>query len=116
MLQESANEATQKGWCDKSLSDAHQKRDKASEGIEELNGQMAELEATKDKLSQQLEVLDGDIKGLKEARATAEKTRADEKTENTETIKEANEGLDALNKAIDLLSQFYKGAAKNKVE
>merc|ERR1719183_289253 len=33
MLQEASNEANQKGWCDKSIGDAEQKRDYTSEKI-----------------------------------------------------------------------------------
>merc|ERR1719499_2845656 len=38
LLTEAANEANQKGWCDKATKDAEQKREYAAEEIEELNG------------------------------------------------------------------------------
>jgi len=116
LLQEAGNEANQKGWCDKATSDAEQKREYSAKAIEELNGQMAKLEATRDKLAQALEVLAEEIVGLEEARAQAEKMRADEKAENANTVKEAQEGLSAVEQAIDILSKFYKTAAKSKVE
>merc|ERR1719321_2607538 len=45
LLQESADEANQKGWCDKAMSDAEQKRTYAVEKVAALNSQSAELEA-----------------------------------------------------------------------
>merc|ERR1719281_356161 len=113
LLQEAANEANQKGWCDKAIADAEQRRDYAATAVEELNGEMAELEATRDKLNEELDVLEKEIADLKAARAKAEKERADEKAENEATVTEAKEGLEAVEMAIDILDKFYK-TAKNK--
>jgi len=98
------------------MSDAEQKRDYSSKAVEELNGQMAQLEAKRDKLAEELAVLADEIKGLEDARAEAEKMRAEEKAENANTVKEAQDGLVAVEQAIDILSKFYKTAAKGTVE
>merc|ERR1719217_1205600 len=90
LLAEAAAEANQKGWCDKSLGDAEQKRDYAAEEIAALNAEMAKLEATRDKLTEELAILDEEIAELKAARAKATKIRAIEKAENEETIKTAS--------------------------
>ena len=45
LLQESADAANQKGWCDNALADAKPKRDSAATQVEELNGNMARYEA-----------------------------------------------------------------------
>merc|ERR1719183_1668371 len=57
LLTEAANEANQKGWCDKAIADAKQKRDMASDKSSELNAQMAQLEARRDKLTEELATL-----------------------------------------------------------
>merc|ERR1711934_46427 len=57
LLQEAANEANQKGWCDKAFADAKQKRDMAVEKADELNAEMAKLEAVRNKLAEELKVL-----------------------------------------------------------
>merc|ERR1719217_2037950 len=90
LLAEAAAEANQKGWCDKSLGDAEQKRDYAAEEIAALNAEMAKLEATRDKLTEEIAILDEEIAELKAARAKATKIRAIEKAENEETIKTAS--------------------------
>jgi len=116
LLKEAANEANQKGWCDKSLSDAKQKRDYAAEEIASHNANMAELEATRDKLNMELDTLHEDMVKLNETRAEAEELRTEEKAENEETVTVAGEGLEAVNMAIDILDKFYKTAANSEVE
>jgi predicted nucleic acid-binding Zn-ribbon protein len=116
LLKEAANEANQKGWCDKSLSDAKQKRDYAAEEIASHNANMAELEATRDKLNMELDTLHEEMVKLNETRAEAEELRTEEKAENEETVTVAGEGLEAVNMAIDILDKFYKTAANSEVE
>merc|ERR1719218_412136 len=55
LLTEAANEANQKGWCDKATADATQKRENAADEISSLNSKMAKLEATRDELLEELE-------------------------------------------------------------
>merc|ERR1719482_2679373 len=117
LLQEAANEANQKGWCDKALADAEQRRDHAVTSVTELNGESAALEAKRDKLTEDLAVLTKEIKELEAARDKAEKERAEEKAESEATITEASAGLEATEMAIDILDKFYKAAAnKAKVD
>jgi len=116
LLHEAAEEANQKGWCDKAQGDAKQKRTYAAEEIEALNGEMAGLEGRRNKLAEELEVLRKEIPDLNERRGEAEKMRAEEKAENEVTVEEAGAGLEAINMAIDILDKFYKTAAKSKVD
>mmetsp|Transcript_95025 Transcript_95025/g.251026 ORF Transcript_95025/g.251026 Transcript_95025/m.251026 type:complete len:751 (+) Transcript_95025:79-2331(+) len=115
LLQEAANEANQKGWCDKATSAATQKRDYAVEEIRSLNAEMAELEALRDKLAEELSVLADEIAELVASRKTAEEIRAKEKAENEFTVAEAQAGLEAINMAMDILDKWYKTNAKNEV-
>jgi len=116
LLTEAANEANQKGWCDKATKDAEQKRDYAAEEIATLNSEMAELEALIDKLTVELADLAKAIKELEDAREKAEKERKEEKAENAATVAEASAGLSAIDQAIDIISKFYKSAKKEKVD
>merc|ERR1719446_1596785 len=116
LLTEAANEANQKGWCDKAMADAKQKRTYAAEEIEDLNAKMAKLEALSDKLGEEIGELTEAIDKLNAARAEAEKNRKEEKEENTHTIREAKAGLEAVNMAIDILDKFYKTSAKATVD
>lgn len=116
LMQEAIEEANSKGFCDKAFSDANQKRDLAVEKISELNANMASLEATRDKLTEQLSVLAEEIIDLNQRRGEATAQRSADETENSETTTEAEAGLDAVKSAIDILDKFYKTAAKDKVD
>lgn len=116
LLQEAADEANQKGWCDKATADAEQKRTYAVEKVAELNSQSAELEATIAKLSEALEVLGVEIPELEQKQEDATAMRKEEKSENQATVMEAEAGLEAVNEAIDILDKFYKTAAKESVD
>lgn len=116
MLQEAANESNQKGWCDKSIKDARQKRTYAAEEVRSLNSEMAKLESKRDNLAAELDDLLKEIDELHAARDTAVKERGEEKTENEKTIEEANAGLSALNDAITLIDRFYKSSKKETVD
>jgi len=115
LLQEAANEANQKGWCDKAIADAKQKRDFAAEEIATLNSELEKLDADRDRLVEELRILAEDISELKFARGNATSDRAEEKTQNEATIDEAQEGMSALSTCIELLDRFYKTMNKNTV-
>merc|ERR1719515_333488 len=107
LLTEAANEANQKGWCDKATADATQKRTYSADEIEGLNAKMAKLEALSAKLGEELGTLGKEIKALNDAKAQADKERAEEKAENANTVSEAKAGLGAVNMAIEILDKFY---------
>merc|ERR1719162_1761589 len=116
LLKEAAEEANQKGFCDKATADATQKRTYSADKVEALNAKMAKLAALSDKLGEELSTLSKEITELKTAQASAEKTRGEEKTENTNTVNEAKAGLAAVKMAIDILDKFYKTSARAKVD
>merc|ERR1719371_140911 len=64
LLTEAANEANQKGWCDKATADATQQRTYAADKIEGLNAKEAKLEALSAKLGEELAELTTDITNL----------------------------------------------------
>jgi len=115
LLQEASNEANQKGWCDKALSAATQKRTYASEEIADLNSQMNKLEAVRGRLGDEISTLNDDIQELKDNRQKAVNERSEEAQQNNATVSEAQQGLDALNMCIELLDKFYKTMKKNEV-
>jgi len=112
---EAASEATQKGFCDKSIAKANTKRVELQGNVDELNDNMANLEADRILLKEQLDKLKDEIDNLDDAQKDADKLRKDEKKENKETISEAKEGKSIVASAITLLEDFYKSAAKEKV-
>jgi hypothetical protein len=111
---QAAAEATQKGWCDKSIGDATTKRQTTTNTVNELNSDLAKLEADRRLLKDQLDALAADIQDLKDAQEKADKLRDEEKEQNEASVKEAEEGKTAVESAIKILEDFYKDAAKNE--
>jgi len=115
-LQEASNEATQKGWCDKAMGEAKQKRNHASTQVAQLNAKMAKLVAADHELAEEIQKLNTEIQALKDRSKDATKLRREEHAESIAAIADAGEGRDATNEAIEILSQFYKTAAKARVD
>merc|ERR1719162_692380 len=110
LLQQAGNEANQKGWCDKNIGEAEQKRDYNQGKLDKLKAEKEELSARADSLIQDLATLKKEIKGLNKTQRLADKTRKAETVENAATVKEAIEGLNAVKQAMDVLNRFYKTA------
>merc|ERR1719478_1892197 len=91
LMAEAAAEATQKGWCDKNMGEANQKKASAASTITELNDRLANLVADRKILAAELKQLEDDIKGLKDAQEKADELRKKEKAENEKTVEEAKE-------------------------
>jgi len=111
---EAASEATQKGFCDKSIAKANTKRVALQGNVDELNDNMANLEADRILLKEALDTLKDAIDDLDDAQKDANSMRKEEKAENKNTISEAKEGKSIVASAIMLLEDFYKSAAKEK--
>jgi peptidoglycan hydrolase CwlO-like protein len=112
LLQEAADEANHKGWCDKETGKAKQSRDTKAEAVKDLNAALSENEGKRDKLTEEIQVLTIELAELTDSLAKVTKERKDESVENEATISEAEEGKEAVEQAIDVLSKFYKTAAK----
>jgi uncharacterized coiled-coil DUF342 family protein len=112
LLQEAADEANHKGWCDKEFGKAKQSRDMKAEEVKNLNEALSKSEALRDKLTEEIGVLTKEIDELEASLEKTTKERNDESAENAATLSEAQEGLAAVEQAIGVLEKFYKTAAK----
>jgi hypothetical protein len=116
LQQEAADEANHEGWCKKSITMAKEQRYRKAKTVHGLNDVLANNEAKRDKLSESIEDLGTEISELEESLSKMAKERSDESAENAATIKDAEEGQKGVEEALDMLSKFYKTAAKNEVE
>merc|ERR1719169_33852 len=112
LLQEAADEANHKGWCDKEFGKAKQSRAMKAEAVKSLNEALAKNEAKRDKLMEEIAVLTKEIAELDDSLSKTTKERNDESAENAATVEEAEEGQAAVEEAIGVLEKFYKTAAK----
>lgn len=109
LLQESADEASHKGWCDSSLMKARKERGYRQADAEKLNNELESNEATRDQNELDVENLTKELEELNKALDEATSNRAEEKENNQTTLKDAKEGLTAVNQAITILKEFYYG-------
>jgi len=115
LIAESAAEATKKGYCDEQLGKARKDRAFRLEETQGLNQELSELELKEDELDAEITELEGDLVQLRTDLNLTEQQRDIDRIANHNTIKEANEGLKAVQNAILILKVFYKDAAKAAV-
>merc|ERR1719379_1163779 len=116
LLQEEADEANHKGWCDTEISKTLKDRDYRLRDITDLHSSIEKLNARKEKLNLTKTELTEEIATLEEDLANQTAAREEEKEEHLQTISDAEEGLKAIKEAIDILDHFYKAAAKALVQ
>merc|ERR1719440_2502315 len=112
LMEEAAEEAEHKGWCDKELATNGQVRKEKTEAVEVLYADIDELEASISKLSDEITELTQAVAVLDEAVAKATKIREEEKAKNTETIADAKDAQEAVAKALVVLKEFYAKAGE----
>merc|ERR1719421_112912 len=115
LLQEEADEADKKGWCDKEIAAAKKDRDYRLRDVQDLHGELESLNARHGTLSETKAKLEEEIATLNADLATQTSNRAEEKAENEQTVKDAEEGEAAVDQAIEILGHFYGAAAKATV-
>merc|ERR1719487_609850 len=103
LMEEAAEEAEHKGWCDTELSTNEQTRKEKTAAVEVLHAEIDELEASTAKLTQEISELTA---------AVAEIDKAVAEAKNTETIKDAQDAQTAVAQALVVLKEFYAKAAE----
>jgi len=105
---DAGEEATTKSFCDKSMSESLEQRDKAQLKVESLTAEDSKLTAEKDTLNSEIATLSGQVADLKKALNEASELRSDERKDNEVTIGDAEEGKAGVQLALSTLEDFYK--------
>merc|ERR1719171_2202881 len=111
LLEQEADEATHKGYCDEEIAKTVKDRDYRLRDIDELNSRLEALNARTAKLTLTKGELEAAIEELTIDYANQTAARATESAEHASTVTETKEGLAAVKQAIDILTHFY-GAAR----
>merc|ERR1719482_2545625 len=111
-MEEAAEEAEQKGWCDKELAVNGQTRKEKTEAVTTLTANIDELEASIAQLTEEIGELTDAVAAIDAAVAKATKIREEEKAKNTETIADAQEAQTAVQQALSVLKDFYEKAGE----
>merc|ERR1719473_955384 len=111
-MEEAAEEAEHKGWCDNELATNEQTRKEKTEAVEVLHAEIDELEATISQLSNQITELNQAVADSDKAVAEATAIREKEKAKNTIVIADAKAASEAVANALNVLNEFYAKAGE----
>ncbi|CAK0788738.1 unnamed protein product [Prorocentrum cordatum] len=111
LLKEAAAEANHKGWCDKEVGLAEQKRDYAAKELKEINSFLQSSEVRHEKLAEQAETLETEIEDLATEFNKAAAIRSFEAAEAKMAISSARNSSQVVATAMDMLDKFYREAA-----
>jgi len=111
-LMEQANtEADHKGFCDTELATNKQTRDIKSAEVDELSAQLDKKTADSEQLTLELKTLVQEISELRAQQAKATEIRGEEKKQNAQTVADAKEAQAAVERAMQILKEFYAQAS-----
>merc|ERR1719487_434326 len=112
LMEEAAEEAEHKGWCDNELATNEQTRKEKTEAVEVLHAEIDELEATIAQLSNDITELNQAVADSDKAVAEATELRETEKAKNTVVIADAKAASEAVANALNVLKEFYAKAGQ----
>jgi len=112
LMEEAAEEAEHKAWCDTELTSNEQTRKEKTAAVESLTAQKDELEASIAKLTEDIAELTQAIADLDAAMAKYTGLRNEEKAKNKATTADAAAAQTAVAQALTVLKDFYEKAAE----
>jgi len=110
LMEQTNAEADEHAYCTTELATNKETRENKQEEVEELTSTIEQLTAESAKLSSEITELSDAIAEIKASQAEATKIRQEEKAENTKTVADAKEAILAVEKATQILKDFYSSA------
>merc|ERR1719174_1608149 len=111
LLNEAAEEAEHKGWCDTEMAKSEQSKKQKEKDIKSLKNQIDEMEAQKGQLIDEMEQLTKDMAEMEQMTAEATAVRGKEKQQALISIKEYGDAQTLIGNAMTVLQEYY--AKKN---
>jgi chromosome segregation ATPase len=112
LVQEAAEEADHKAWCDKELHTNKNTRDTKSSEVNRLTAQQEKLTAEIQLLTNEIAELEKELVEANASLKEATEQRKKEKAKNEEAIADAKEAIAAVRQALSVLESFYAKAAQ----
>jgi len=110
--QEAGEEMQHKAWCDKELGSNEKMRTSRSSEVEKLTAQIDEKTSNIAQLGSDVTRLTKENADLTEEIAQREKLYQEEKANNEQAIKDAEEAQTAIGQAVTVLKEFYDQAGQ----
>jgi len=104
-------EENQKSFCDREISAAVERRDQQQRSVEDFEAQISVKESARVQLKSDIADLSKQIADNAKALKEATELRQEENRENTDTVRDAGAGKEAVEFALETLKTFYENAA-----
>jgi len=115
LMEQTNAEADQHAYCTTELATNKETRENKQEEAEQLSALIEQLTAESAKLSSEITELSDAIAEIKASQAEATKIRQEEKAVNTKTVADATEAILAVEKATQILKDYYSSAKEGSL-
>merc|ERR550537_1991408 len=109
-MQEAAEEATQKAFCDEELGKSNTAKDEKSLKKDKLSARFEKASTTKAELEASVKELEAEIAELDKGEAEATKIRQEEHATYEKESKDFKDSAEAVTEAVTMLKEYYEGA------
>merc|ERR1719460_3073126 len=110
---EAEEDANQKAYCDKEMSETTAKRDELQAESDKLSTKIAQDKAASAKLKEEVATLQKELADMAKAKAEADQLRAQEKATFEKNSAEMKMGIEGVKKALGVLKEYYAKADKS---
>merc|ERR1719217_184384 len=104
---EAEEDANQKAYCDKEMSETTAKKDELTAESDKLSTKIAQDKAASAKLKEEVATLQNELASMAKAKAAADKLRAEEKATYEKNSAEMEMGIGGVQKALKVLKEYY---------
>jgi len=112
LLKEAEEDATEKAFCDKEMSETEAKKADKEAEIEKLSTQIDSQNAKSAKLKEEVATLEKELSELAKAQAEIDKIRAEEKAVFDKNSAEMEKGIKGVKLALKVLNDYYAKSDK----
>merc|ERR1719413_16326 len=110
---EAEEDASQKAYCDKELSEANAKKDDLTAESDKLSTKIAQDKAASAKLKEEVATLQSELASMAKAKAEADKLRSEEKAAFEKNSAEMKQGIEGVKMALKVLKEYYAKGDKS---
>merc|ERR1719271_2375478 len=104
---EAEEDASQKAYCDKEMSETTAKKDELTAESDKLSTKIAQDKAASAKLKEEVATLQNELASMAKAKAEADELRATENAAYKKNSAEMSMGIEGVKKALSVLKEYY---------
>jgi hypothetical protein len=107
LVQQAAEEASHKAFCDKEMSESKAKIEDHTATIDKFTTRKDKATATIEKLTEDIATAQSELAAIAKQQAEMDEIRADQKAAFADAKKEYEEGIEGLSMALQILRDYY---------